>query len=210
MYGHVQEALLDTPGHAHYYRDLILEAKGKAFKPGQASSEPEYSQYCRERMYALLTLAELPSVETVEVLTEFLDDMDQPSNHENDSGYFAPLAWYSRGTLHNMIADGPENYFAITAWREWRDDIRRGHRTFRFKGSDVRYDFDGPVPEKSVREDKPNPSRSGRADAGTEGEARPSAPGEPGEAGAPKHYLVIAALALAAAIGVWIYSRRAG
>lgn len=153
LYRQTQHLLTSTPGHAHYYRDLILEAKNKAFTNGQLSTEPAYSNYTDVRMYALLTLSYLPSLETMEVLSDFLDDQDKPANYDVEPDYFYPLCQAIPPALKRLIQEDPQKDFQPTA-RPWRDEVRAGRLTFRFKGSDKRYNFEGRVADKAPRPEK--------------------------------------------------------
>ena len=157
VYEATLQRYLETPGHAHYYRDRILEAKAKAFTDGQPKTEPAYSDYLTERGTSLQTLALLPSVETMEVLMAFLDDHDRPSGEPGDLGYFNPLSLQITPILEQLLEDpAPRG----TSWLDWRDEVRRGQRTFRFKGSEIRYNFVGPAPDKVTRPPKPLPSEA--------------------------------------------------
>ena len=167
----IQTALLSIPGHAEYYRDKIegltipyLEAEA-AWKKTEENIYINgkdagllFSELDRGRMWALQTLRELPSPETLRVLGEMFDDermlvrlLPDKSNQEMAS-MSRPTSELSARTLCEMIENPPTkgdwNYDRdMPVWRNWWRQVKEGRRTVRFKGDPQEYDFTGPVRE---------------------------------------------------------------
>jgi len=207
VYEEAQLILLTTPGHAYYYRDLILKAKDKGFANGQPANVPGYHDYTLERMYALETLSHLPSLETMEVLNGFLDDTDRPSGEPGDIGYFNDLALTSITTFRKLIEEDARKDHGMT-WKQWRDAVRAGELTFHFKGSKIRYNFEGPVPEQKTRPPRSAPSSQSPSDPSSRTPS--SSTSDLGETspGNRNIILAIATLILLSTIAWWGYTKR--
>ncbi|NNC87935.1 MAG: hypothetical protein HKN82_05680 [Akkermansiaceae bacterium] len=175
-----QDALLNVPGHAEYYGKEIREFRDRVH--GEPLNAGLRSKYLNYRMYAFQTLEHLPSVETVRVLADFLDDTEWvPWSKTDPASPPVPLASKSAATLRKLITGVPKSSSSFADWHQWRDEIRAGQSTFRFKGSEVRYNFAGPVAERGERERKEGVGESGEersraekddAGAGRDGEGR--------------------------------------
>lgn len=209
VYLEAQRKLLEIDGHAIFYRDKILKAKNNAFTNGEPSTEPAYHGYTRERMWSLQRLSHLPSLETMDVLSNFLDDTDRPSGEEGDLGYYNSLAVTCTTTLRKLIQEDAKKDYALS-WREWRDEVRAGRLTFRFKGSDIRYNFEGPVPEKEERSSKPLPSESSNLGEDGNGENRGIETQSDKSAAFGNKYVGMAAIVLLASVGCWALSKWMG
>lgn len=153
--------LLAIPGHAEYYRDRILRARGdaKSVLSDINVFSIKFSAFSNEKSRGFETLGQLPSAETVRVLGEFLSDewvspipiqgdiMDSPLSH---SAVIAlanlPLVSKPADTKYGYQAPADHD-----AWLSWYEQIKAGNRTFRFKGDPVEYDLNGPAPKEKLQ-----------------------------------------------------------
>jgi len=163
--------LISIPGHAEYYRDRINGARERMETLLAAGDEGNYPraryELSNEVMYGFETLQQLPSVETVQVLGEFLYDergyvnvtLEDPSEKQRyESSKHSPVYRRSAEALAalpivgkleppRMELGGPDD---TKAWKQWYQEIKDGKRTFRFEGDPVEYDLNGPAPKDKV------------------------------------------------------------
>lgn len=157
--------LLAIRGHAEYYRDRILNAR---LQYETAPPDDKGSRLCdldNEQMYGFRTLSQLPSVETVRVLGEFLADdrgADSgpgppprktgegfPLEHPNSSQ--AMTALHTLPLVTKPVANKHVYSADLEAYRKWYAQIKAGTRTFRFEGDPQEYDLQGPVSTVKLR-----------------------------------------------------------
>ena len=168
-----QAMLLAIPGHAEFYRDRINSARERMESLLAAGDEGSYPaaryQLSNEVMFGFDTLKQLPSVETVRVLGEFLFDergyvkvpLENTTERQRyESVKHSPVYRISAATLAAlpivgklerplMIHGSPED---TQPWKQWYLEIKEGRRTFRFEGDPTEYDLNGPAPlEKTAR-----------------------------------------------------------
>ena len=154
----IQEALLEIPGHATFYRDHILELRDPVNESTRYTLGPKYGLYLRERMFSLQTLKELPSPETIGVLGEMLADEWIPElikeREDNDYSKTDFLCYRALETLIALpLEQRPAKTLAnfeslradLPAWRLWYAQIKAGTRTIRFKGDPNEYTLSGIV-----------------------------------------------------------------
>jgi hypothetical protein len=183
--------LLSIPGHAKFYQDKIERLRAQALVDAKRSDAEimrmradhtmvEFGDYERFREDAFTVLALLPSSETVEVLSHFLDDPEgmkkrHLSDDERSGGDYRPFPTNARASAIALSKLGIENApvqmagnrdfydFAPTeeldAWKAWWSNVKEGKRTYRFIGSNVEYGPDGPVSTvKQRRQEMPGSS----------------------------------------------------
>jgi hypothetical protein len=227
VYHEAQIALISIPGHAEYYEKKIKaarlryeEAKAEYDKGDGTTGIDEKavtkSKLGNEQRYGFETLAQLPSVETVRVLGDFLSD---------DRGKFIPPPGLSEteiATLGQRWLESPSSFYAAQAlndlplktrpfpqkrylgeddvrpWLLWYQQIKEGRRTFSFEGDPQEYDLTGPVREArnpDVARVTKRPDVSSEASAARAGESS-------------KHSTtpwVVGVLTMMAGIGVYVY-----
>lgn len=231
-----QTTILAIPGHAEYYRDRLLEARRKVDEAKAGGGISEIGVY-RSRLdselrYHFSTLAYLPSVETVQVLGEFLYDErgyvkmpDKPTMNDltreiADSPVFpsAAIALLKLPLLDKPVPATeypqyrtPED---VKPWRQWYEEIKSGKRTFRFEGDPTEYDLNGPAPKEKLerialnrRMESDRAARHGRNPAiGAERKAPETS--EPASRKSLVPAMILAALAALAA--VWYFAKGRG
>ena len=163
-----QGMLLAIPGHAEYYAEKLNKDREvldnyKNSNPG--SSGPYLSTLVTDQMYAFKTLGSLPSVETVRVLGELLDDergMHPPIPGKAYDGGEVPNSWLAAEALTRLpIVSKPttlqwnriydNDLEAVThAWKLWYQQVKAGNRTFRFEGDATEYNLNGPLTNPAV------------------------------------------------------------
>ena len=168
--------LLSIPGHAEYYRDRISRSRqivddykaAKAEDPAfQSAAGTGINQLVSEQGSGFQILENLPSVETVRVLGEFLSDdrgaeisFDEQINTGETSNDGLAMSAISRLGIANAptppirVAEDMDR--KLESWKHWYAEVKAGRRTFRFEGDPVDYDLRGPskrgaiVPEERV------------------------------------------------------------
>ena len=183
IYFAIRTRLLSIPGHAEYYGDRINSSRAE-METIRDSSNPTgrlggaIVSMIDEQSWGFQTLENLPSVETVRVLGEFLSDdrgaelskefrdkTGQTPNSRPAVSAISKLGIANPPTppvRHNGdVTDGME------AWRQWYSEVKSGRRTFRFIGDDTEYDLRGPSKRGAVT---PGP-RDGKRKAGAGAEA---------------------------------------
>lgn len=210
------ERLLDIPGHAIHYRDRINHSRG-LMEEAKLSGAPNYGSLLidsnREERWGFATLENLPSVETVGVLGEFLSDdrgseipMDEQiemgGSPNNRSAVFAlsrlgianPPTPPMRHTGH--IDEG------LGVWQTWYQQVKDGRRTFRFIDDPVDYDLRGPSRRGAV---EPMTERSEkRSRQAASGHPESDQPGEQRDRISP---LYIGGFMLLAGLGIYLSKR---
>jgi hypothetical protein len=164
-----QNALLAIPGHSEYYRDKINTTR-KLMEENLKSGDPMYIKYRTDLDYAVTygfqTMRQLPSVETVRVLGEFLFDergyVREPTRTGEAARYdkikHSPVLLKAGEALDHLpivgkppkdkrFYDTPED---LEGWRQWYLQIKEGKRTFRFEGDPTEYDLNGPASEQKL------------------------------------------------------------
>ena len=168
--------LLSIPGHAEYYRDRISRSRqivddykaAKAEDPAfQSAAGTGINQLVSEQGSGFQILENLPSVETVRVLGEFLSDdrgaeisFDEQINTGETSNDGLAMSAISRLGIANAptppIRVAEDMNRKLESWKHWYAEVKAGRRTFRFEGDPVDYDLRGPskrgaiVPEERV------------------------------------------------------------
>jgi len=160
-----QGMLLAIPGHAEYFAEKLnndREVLDNFRNSHPGSSGPYLSTLVTDQMYAFKTLGSLPSVETVRVLGEFLDDergkrsSEKVYNPDNDGGEGPNAEKAARALTRLPIVPKPttlqwdrifENDIegVTQAWKLWYQQVKAGNRTFRFEGDDTEYSLNGSV-----------------------------------------------------------------
>ena len=195
----LRDRLLSIPGHAEYYRDRInrLRQIVDDYKAAKAEN-PEFvsaagtgvSRLSTAQLSGFKTLENLPSVETVRVLGEFLSDdrgaeiplMEQINTGEGPNGELAMIAISRLG-----IANAPTPPIRVSedmdrrqeGWKQWYAEVKAGRRAFRFIGDPVDYDLRGPSKRGAVEPLEPrNLNRPGGGDGeASQGKAKEKASG---------------------------------
>lgn len=133
-----QNQLLDIPGHAEHFGNEIRRRRTAGLADGK-----KFTAYHGYAVPAYQILAELPSPETVRVMSRFLDDTQEPGA---PGERIAPPSTYALNSLRTFIQDPPtDNPWHLQPWLDWRAEIEAGKRTFRMKGSKAEYNFEGKV-----------------------------------------------------------------
>ena len=172
----LKKKLISIPGHAEYYRDRISRSRqivdgykaAKAEDPAfQSAAGTGINQLVSEQGSGFQILENLPSVETVRVLGEFLSDdrgaeisFDEQINTGETSNDGLAMSAISRLGIANAptppirVAEDMDR--KLESWKHWYAEVKAGRRTFRFEGDPVDYDLRGPskrgaiVPEERV------------------------------------------------------------
>jgi hypothetical protein len=137
VFERAKNMMLRTPGYGDHYREMLIDANKVATIDG-----PSWNKFSTERGRVVETLKLLPTAESVEALAGLLD-CDETRNVPMEGG---PLSQVAASALSGMIENPPAKFNPIP-WREWRERVASGKQTFQFKGSPVRYNFEGPVAE---------------------------------------------------------------
>jgi hypothetical protein len=157
-YDKIQKILLDTPGHALYFGNLLK-------KNPRDAARYRWIGYLRN----------LPSPETIGVLGELLaDESPRPElapDNSNAAAYLAarPNCDQAALALAELLENPPVkkgNYnfpTDLVIWRQWYERVKAGRETFRLVGDPVDYTLRGPSKRGAVA---PGP-RDGKRNAGT-------------------------------------------
>ena len=172
VYHNAQAKLLSIPGHATYFRDKLTVGKDAV-----RARTMTMNQWQDLTMNSFGILKRLPSEETVEVLTGFVDDKfgDATSTNPEDTN-FPGYSFMDSG--HYIVNDGAAialetlgiepapytdryklRYGEIkTIWSRWWQEVKAGKRKYRFKGSDVLHPVNAPSgAEREVRRPERHP-----------------------------------------------------
>jgi len=156
------KVLIGIHGHAEYSRDRVLAAQA-AHRDDVTSNEAgsKYNDYLTERGVLITTLSQLPSVETVNVLGEFLSDewihpesSSWPVDERIGPMSIVAVRTFSKLPLANKPADTRYDHEAkehLQSWKLWYEQIKAGTRTFRFEGDPQEYDLNGPASAEKLR-----------------------------------------------------------
>lgn len=180
----LKQVLLSIPGHAEYYRDRILAAQEEYLADRTSiwagSKQNRYYSAMRE---AYATLAHLPSVETMRVFSELIDnDRVPPGNNSLPiAEQVAPPSVFAVKAVSQLPLvkkpspiDGTNTHAEelrehLPDWRRWFQEIKDGKRTFRFDGDPTEYDLNGPAPSQKLaqiaRDKRRDSERAERHDA---------------------------------------------
>lgn len=217
--------LVTIPGHSEFHRDRILAAQ-KEYLADRTSIQAgsKSNRYYGAIREGCGTLAHLPSVETMRVFSELIEnDRVPPGNDELPvEDRETPPSLFILGAVSqlplvkkpsridgsNTSAEEMREHLPI--WRQWFQEIKDGKRTFRFEGDPMEYDLDGPAPKETLERialaaKRDTEREVGRRDAPrNEGAAASgSGKGSPASVGA----LLAAAVALIASF-VWYFLKR--
>jgi len=192
--------MIANPGYGDYYRDQVIRMAEDATRSG-----PAWNKLKVEGGYALRTLELLPTAESIRALSEMLDhDKTRGVPHEGGS-----LAEMASGALFHMIENPPGRTYP-PPWREWRERVKSGKETFQFKGSEVRYNFQGPVEASTSRSDNQGSPPTGSTSTGKHPPASDQVGQAAGESKDIAKKLGIAiAILLATAAGFWKWRAKA-
>jgi len=223
-----QASLLAIPGHAEYYRDQILKAREEYEGDPLVGKGPALAALTTEQTYAFRTLSQLPSVETVRVLGEFLADdrgkigepgpppvMTEGRSMESPNCSLALDALHGLPLVNKPVAAEHANDDKdLEAYRLWYAQIKSGNRTFRFVGDPTEYDLDGPAgPAKLKRINEARERDSQRAAGHPAGSgatgtgAGTVSPSSSASSSASLTGILLAAGALCL-VAVWYFQRR--
>lgn len=223
VYQEGQRILLSIPGHATYYRDKVKAAQ-VAVKEGRM----RWADWSDVQIEASQTLQHMPSEETVEVLTGFLDDNFACADSDNPADYqIAGLEHLIREwdmsirepaakALDNL---GIENPPAATdshidgggprrGWQQWWKEVKAGKRKYRFKGSSVEHPIN--APPATVREVR-RPGREVDAAPTTTTTEKPvplSPKNEEAKGGSPQWPVFAGIAAILAALATYFLRRK--
>jgi hypothetical protein len=139
LYQEVQDAILTTPGHAEYFGKEV-----KRMMDDELAGRPVTG----ERYYHFQALGHLPSLETLKVLGELLDDERSKSIGPTVDG--APQASNAALAVESLEELGlrhrpmrpTQNTLAseqIPAWKQWFDQAKAGARKISFEGDPREY-----------------------------------------------------------------------
>ena len=233
IFSRAQNTLLAIPGHAEYYRDRINGARERMETLLAEGDEGNYPwaryELSNEVMYGFETLQQLPSVETVQVLGEFLYDergyvnvtLEDPSEKQRyESSKHSPVYRRSAEALAalpivgkleppRMELGGPDD---TKAWKQWYQEIKDGKRTFRFEGDPVEYDLNGPAPKDKVERIARDQKREVERQGGRQRAAALPAVAEQATTSSRSRpvtiALLIASIVLLGSIGFYILRKR--
>ena len=163
----MRTALLAIPGHAEYFEKQIKDLQTKL---ENAPKDEEWNfrvDYDDVQINGFQTLEQLPSPESVRVLGNFLADkkggidfaetgpnpsVDQIMAQQKKNCNFAAMALFKLIANPPMEDTGSFRPGVLEAWLDWHEEVKAGHRTFRFKDNPMEYDLNGPAPkEKLIR-----------------------------------------------------------
>jgi hypothetical protein len=166
LYKELQEVLISIPGHAETYRDKVLHAQENLEQVWADSTERgvAFSLVARERMNGFRTLTQMPSVETINVLGEFLFNTWVPPENASQriEERLQPLSERAATTLMKLpIANKPAGLTSAIAsdtleinlavWQRWYEQVKSGTLTFSFVGNPTEYDLNGPAPKEKLQ-----------------------------------------------------------
>lgn len=156
----LKRKLISIPGHAEYYRDRINAGREqldrvRAGDTSTANLGSAMTDLANEQRYGFQTLSYLPSVETVRVLGDFLEDeRGRDGSKPNGELIGESPNWRKAAKAISLLgiansATPPFTQIADyepgrEAWRNWYRQVKEGRRTFRFVGDPVDYDLRGP------------------------------------------------------------------
>ena len=164
VYPKLRARLLSNPGHGKYFRGRIIYKRQRMEKAWLAGT-PDFgrilNEMTAEERKGFKILQNLPSVETVEALGEFLShELGEvvPTETEMELGLI-PNSRLAVSALSRLgIANPPTPPMVhsgnvdegLEACRVWYQQVKDGRRTFRFIGDPVDYDLRGPSKRGAV------------------------------------------------------------
>jgi len=170
--------LLDTPGHAEHFGkqiDAAFEGMFSLDENGERIGVPGWGHFFEVRMRNLQILEMLPSIETVRVLGEMLDNDYAPESSSEYVGPHNSLDKLAGASLSRLgIANAPtppsahsgETEANLPAWKQWYAEVKEGRRTFGFIGDPVDYDLRGPSKRGEVVPTERGPKRNAETPQG--------------------------------------------
>jgi hypothetical protein len=226
LFTKIQLEILATAGHATYFRDKIVHAQENLETVWSDSTERgvAFSLVARERMNGFRTLTQMPSVETINVLGEFLFNTWVPPENASQriEERLQPLSERAATTLMKLpIANKPAGLTSAIAsdtleinlavWQRWYEQVKSGTLTFSFVGDPTEYDLNGPAPKEKLQRiahdqqrDEGRLAGHKKAAAGTELAVATS------QIRKPFHFAGILAACSIIAIAVWYFLRNYG
>lgn len=147
LFRQARDLMAATPGYGDYYVRTLGGMQEEAIKSG-----PAWNQFHTDCDYALATLKLVPTAESVRALSELLD-YDKTRDVPMEGG---PLAGRAAYALFNMIENPPARGYHVP-WKQWRERVREGRETFQLKGSEIRYNFEGPIETTDIQPDRGSP-----------------------------------------------------
>jgi hypothetical protein len=226
LYKELQEVLISIPGHAENYRDKILHAQENLEQVWADSTERgvAFSLVARERMNGFRTLTQMPSVETINVLGEFLFNTWVPPENASQriEERLQPLSERAATTLMKLpIANKPAGLTSAIAsdtleinlavWQRWYEQVKSGTLTFSFVGDPTEYDLNGPAPKEKLQRIAHDQQRDeGRLAGHTKAAAGTELAVATSQIGKPFHFAGILAACSIIAIAVWYFLRSYG
>ncbi len=224
LYLEAQSMLLAIPGHAEYFRDRILEARSRldqASEVGEKAAARSAMGYAQNEGFG--ALRHLPSVETVRVLGEFLNDdrgrtvlpanptydEKEEAKQERPSSVGAAAALQALPLTFKPVKQVSEYSFPyenVHPWQLWYEQVKAGKRTFRFEGDPQEYDLNGPASKDKLAAIAKDRKRDEERSAGHRKTSAPADTVSPSvQAAQPLTAIVIAGGILVAA--AWGYHR---
>ncbi|MDA0767970.1 MAG: hypothetical protein O3A92_14255 [Verrucomicrobia bacterium] len=193
LYLRAQELLTGRSGHAEYL--------GKQITEYEASGHLETPTPGWRPQYAFEILRQLPSPETARVLAELFDQ-------RKDWGPGIQTVSSEAARCLNAMLEDPPNFNSgdFPSWLQWREDVRQGKATFRFKGSITRYTFDGPVGTVTPN-DRNRPTRQGSGGRVSAGEEKDQGADSVGKDSGVSKVTLVALAVLVVALLVYLVLR---
>ncbi len=167
IYQNLKTTLLAIPGHAEYFGNQIKVAREEAIigneKSAKLGEKPNWPGFDNVRLRAIQKLGQMPSPEAVKVLGELLNDLQVTyeidlDNFTADSFGLPSNASLAADELKSLIENPPvpkdrdhQLPGDIPAWQAWYEQVKSGHRTFRFQGDSTEYDLNGPASKELLQ-----------------------------------------------------------
>ncbi len=168
VFTRAQQTLLQIQGHAEYYAKKIETARDEDVvenaRRAKSDSGDNWQNYDQIRKESFGTMAYLPSLETVQVLVSYLNDVRDVTTPEQRAvnphyHVYGTNAQGAAAGLSRLIVDfrrqGREDdstfYLPPEVWQVWAEQVKAGTRTFRLKGDPQDYDFNGPASKETLQ-----------------------------------------------------------
>jgi len=215
-----RQLLLTNPGYASHFEKKIKSQKVLLEQASQDERWQIQTAYVQIQSDGFRALAQLPSLETVKVLGEFLSDetgglridpMGKPPTTQEALAAPSKNCDKAAMALVKVIATAPvedrgwRHPRDVKKWRAWYEKVKAGSLTFRLKGDPVEYDLNGPASAEKLRE-----IEQGRVRDGNKVKGRREAESEARKDEGAKGFSVGIAVSgiLVAAVAVWYFVRQ--
>lgn len=163
----MQETLMSIPGFAGFFADPIKQLRQKVQETtdvnkkniiyhGEGNVKMSHDVLCIN----LTTLQYLPAAESVSVLGHFLEDPEGRDGfliNGGKAGISRSISGVACSIIKKIgienppqVEPSPDLWLEIDAWKQWWLEVKSGQRTYRFKGSPIEYNADGPVPGQAL------------------------------------------------------------